>query len=274
MNQTEKNIFWKNYQDWCWALLQLGLLLMFFLFLFGPALWIQNAVLSLLILAVLMLLFVSQLNRHFKGVVLKGYDPWHLRALRDQYLPQVELSVHSHSTPFIVGYDFYGKKKLIVSSTFFNHFQKDERTAVFKAMALLFNSGFCQNFTWISYLFFLIFLPFQPLLILFKRLPVFQRAVESFPAFLCFCLSLPFRPWIYRQYYLMDQKLSTLFKAKRQYSEWMWKMHTFWEISDEPQPVFLSPLFLTNPLTHLPFYFNIHPRIERRIKQLTGTFPI
>ena len=271
MNQTEKNIFWKNYQKWCWTLLQWGLLLSFFLFAFGPALWIQSMVLSILILFSLTALFASRVKRHFKGGVLKGYDPWHLKTLRDQHLAQAEIIVHSHSTPFLLGYDFYKNKQLILSSTFLKHFKKEELEMQLKAAALLFDNGFFQNASWISYLFFLIFLPFQPLLFLFKKRPLM---IESLPAFLCFCISFPFRPWIYRQYYSMDQKLSALFKTKKQYSEWIWKMHTFWEVSNQPQPLFLSPLFLTNPLTRLPFYFNIHPRIESRIEKLTGAFPV
>ena len=274
MNQTEKNIFWKNYQDWCWTLLQLSLLFSFFLFLFGTSLWIQSAVLSLLIFFSLVLLFTRQVKRHFKGVILKGYDFWHLKNLRDQCLAQAELSVSSHLTPFIMGYDLYKQKKLILSSAFLNHFNNDERTASLKAMAWLFDHVFFKNLTWISYLFFLIFIPFQPFLFLFKRQKFVKHTIEYLPAFLCFCLLLPFRFWIDRQYYSMDQQLSSLFKTKKQYSEWMWKMHTFWEVSSEPQPLYFSPLFLTNPLTHFPFYFNIHPCIERRIKQLTGGFPV
>ena len=274
MNQTEKNIFWKNYQDWCWTLLQLSLFFSIFLFLFGPSLWIQSAIFSLLIFFSLVLLFTRQVKRHFKGVILKGYDPWHLKGLKDEYLAQADLSVSSHLTPLIMGYDFYKKKKLILSSAFLNHFKQDERTASLKAMAWLFDNGFFKNLTWISYLFFLIFIPFQPLLFLFRRHHSLKYTIERLPAFLCFCLLLPFRPWVNRQYYFMDQQLSSLFKTKKQYSEWIWKMHTFWEVSNEPQPLYFSPLFLTNPLTHLPFYFNIHPRTERRIKQLAGGFPI
>ena len=274
MNQTEKNIFWLNYQGWCWTLLQFSILLSLFLFCFGLALWIQSMVLSIMILSSLMLFFTSQIRRYFKGTVLKGYDPWHLKTLREQYLPHVELTVHSHSTPFILGYDFYKNKKLILSSAFLKHYNKEEIEIQLKAMSLLFDRGFFQNFTWMSYLFFLIFLPFQPFLFLFKRLSILRRIIESVPAFLCFCILLPFRLWTHQQYYLMDEKLSSLFKTKKQYSEWIWKMHTFWNVSDQRPPVFLSSLFLTNPLTQNTFYLNIHPHIERRIEKLTGAFPI
>ncbi len=274
MNQTEKNLFWRNYQEWCWTLLQFSILLSCFLFLFGLALWIQSVILAIMILSFFVFLFSSQVKNVFKGTALKGYDPWHLKSLRDQYLSKVELIVHSHPTPFISGYDFYRNKKLILSSSFLNHSKKDEIAIQLQGIALLFNNGFFQSFTWVSYLFFLIFLPFQPLLILFKRFPSVRRIIESFPSFLCFCISFPFRYWIHQQYYLIDQKLSLLFKTKKQYSEWIWKMHTFWGVSSERPPMFLNSLFLTNPLTHCAFYFNIHPCIERRIEKLTGSFPV
>jgi len=274
MNQTEKNIFWQNYQKWCWTLLQFSILLSLFLFLFSLALWIQSTVLSIMILSSLVLLFASRVKRYFKGTVLKGYDPWHLKNLREKCLPQVELTVHYHSTPFFLGYDFYKSKKLILSSSFLKHFNKEEIGVQLKAMSLLFDYGFFQNFTWLSYLFFLIFLPFQPLIFLFKKVSILRCGVESVPGFLCFCISLPFRYWIHRQYYLTDERLSSLFKTRKQYSEWLWKMHTFWSISDQRPPVFLSSLFLINPLTKHTFCLNIHPHTEKRIEKLTGAFPI
>lgn len=273
MNQT-KSIFWKNYQKWCWTLLQFSTLLLIFLFLFGLALWIQSVVLSIMILASLVWLFTSQVKRSFKGTVLKGYDPWHLKGLREEYLPQVELTVHSHSTPFILGYDFYNNKKLILSSSLLKHFNKEEVALQLKAVSLLFDRGFFQNFTWLSYFLFLIFLPFQPFLFLCKKILFVKRIVESVPAFLCFCVLIPIRYWIYQQYYSIDEELSSLFATKKQYSEWLWKMHTFWDVSDQRPPVFLNSLFLTNPLTKNIFYFKIHPHIEKRIEKLTGAFPI
>ena len=274
MNQTEKNVFWKNYQEWCWTLLQWSVLLAFFLSFFGLALWIQSAILASIILSSVIFLFSSQVKKNFRGTALKGYDPWHLKSLRDQHLPKAEWIVHSHPIPFILGCDFYNSKKLILSSSFLKHSKKGEISAPLKGMALLFKNGFFQRTAWISYLFFLIFLPFQPFLILLKRFPRVKRAIENIPAFLCFCILFPFQHWIHRQYYLADQNLSALFKTKKQYSEWIWKMHTFWDVSNKKPPLFLSPLFFTNPLTDCFFYFNIHPRIERRIQKLTGVFPV
>jgi len=273
MNQI-KNIFWKNYQEWCWTLLQWSALLSFFLFLFGPALWIQSVVLSIMALSCLALMFASQVRRSFEGVILKGYDPWHLKSLREQYLPQVDLIVHSHPTPFLLGYDFYKKRKLILSSAFVKHFNKEELTAQLRAASLLFECGFFQKFTWMSYFFFLIFLPFLPFLFVFKKVLFLKRAVESAPSFLCLCILFPFRYWIDQKYYTMDEELSSLFETKKKYSEWIWKMHTFWNVSNRRPSVFLTSLFLTNPLTQKAFSLNIHPCIERRIEKLTGAFPI
>ncbi len=274
MNQTEKKNFWKNYQKWCWTFLQGGGLLAFFLSCLGPALWIQSVILSSMVLSFVVFLFSSQVKRNFKGEALKGYDPWHLQFLKGRSLPKVELIVHPHSTPFVLGYDFYKSKKLILSSAFLKHLKKGGVSVQLRGISLLFEEGFFHRFTWISYLFFVVFLPFQPFLVLFKNFSSIKNAVESVPAFLCFCILLPLRHWIHHQYYLADQNMSMVFKTKKQYAEWIWKMHTFWEVSSQHPPVFLSPLFFTNPLTRRPFCFNIHPRIEKRIEKLTGFFPV
>lgn len=236
--------------------------------LFGYALWIQSLLLSIFLILSFLLLFLGFLKQVFKDFPvkgpLKGYDSWRLRPFLDAYTPHIPLAVVEHKTPFCFGCDFYGFKKIIISSSLTAQMNAAEKEFLFQYLRLYFEQKFAQRFTqWAcctAFLFFPVFI----ILFVFQKLNFIRKTFEWICIYILF---LPFRFWIRSLFFQLDREVLKVFQSSRRYSLFLQKLQAGWLVSDWTPSVFLSCLFLTNPLTQFHSYFTIQPSVPNRIQK-------
>ena len=210
------------------------------------------------------LAFFSILKKLFQGSTLRGYDPWHLRPLLDQYIPHVSLTIFNHKTPFCFHYDFYGRQHIVISSSLIAQFKKNEIETLIQHHKIYFEKGFSKFFTQWTYWMIFLFFPLFLILILLKKLH-FRKSVETI---FTYFLYLPFYPFLHAQFFQLDRLSIDFIKNKNLYFNLMQKFQAHWEISSLKPHIFLSCLFFTNPLTQPASYFNIQPSAQQRAKKL------
>ena len=251
-----------------WWIFTFSHLLLFFtlsIYGLGYTLWIQSLMISVGLSFILLWLFFTFLTQIFKTQPLKGYDPWHLRPLLNQHIPKVSVSIVNHKTPFCFHYDFYGYQYISFSSSLITHLNKNELENLIQCYKIYFENGFSRRLTQWTYWLMFLFLPCFLILNLFKKRNFIQKKIEWLATHFLF---LPFYPLIHAQFYQLDRQISSSIKNKNVYFNLLEKLQTYWEISTLKPPLFLSCLFLTNPLTPLDSYFNMQPLVHKRMKRI------
>ena len=235
---------------------------------FGIIFWIQALILSAFFVLILYRLFFRLLNNTFQGKVLKGHSPWIDLAFLEQAVPKIKVKAVKHPAPFMYGFDFYGQKKVILSSAFLEHFTPAE-----KRQALLFQKNyFLSNYAWLftqlSCALFIFFFPIHYIGLCFQKLrfSFLKKIVER--GFLYF-IAGPFRLFTRRLYFQMDRSTP----RPHDHIDLMKKIHArFTAFSPESPPLFIHPLFFTNPLTKTSSCFSLQPQPVQRIQNLEKFF--
>ena len=274
MNQLEKILFWNKKYNLIFLLCHFFIIFLPLCYLLGTILWLQSFMLTIIFMGIFFFLFSKSFHCSFDGQEIQGYDSWHLKPLKDQYLQDVQIKIISHHLPFFITYEMLGKKKVLLSSNFLKKNSDIEQWFIF--LSSCFDTGVVQKSTKWSYVFFLILSPFF-WIEKFSRGTHFkflQRVSHSLYSFLFFILTLPYLPFLRNHFYKIDQKGCHSFKTPKRYLEGLWKMQYICNLQPWNQKLYFSPLFPINVLTHFRFYPSIHPSIEGRIRSTGETFPI
>ena len=283
MNQFEKKVnhfsVSKPKNQWAkkpWTLFilsHIGIVFAWLVWWMGVALWIQSFLLSCLIGAVLFWLFYQFLKPYFKGGSITGYDPWHLKLDLEQHIPSVSATVVSNQTPFCFLVHFLHIKKMALSLPLLEVLKKQESKHLIQCFHVYFHNGYGSFFTQVSYVIFVLYWPFHILIALFQKLK-FRWGSVGFNYLLRYVLYLPFYPLLHWKYFQLDKHCAKAIGDQKAYCLLLWTLQAYWSVSSKTPFLFLSSLFITNPLTQVNSYFNIQPSVEKRIQKLTGRFPV
>lgn len=228
----------------------------------GLIFWFPSLIICVLIVLALHWMFYRFLNRSFEGMLLKGYDPWHLRPLLDKYTPKKQWIVSSHSIPFIFSFDFYHIKKIILSQALLIHLKKNEIENLIKYHKYYFKQGWARFFTQFCFVLFIFLFPCQYFIFFLKKL---KGPAHIFEKIIQYVFFTPLYPLTSFFYYRLDQKIN---KELNIYPELIWKLQNYLDTSSLDNPILLSPLYGVNPRP------GPQPPIEKRIKKLTKSFSI
>ena len=265
MNQLEKIKLWSKKYNLDFLFCHFLIIFVPLTYFLGPLLWLQSFILSALCILFFCLMFIRYFNQSFKGEKIEGYDGWHIKPLKDQYLNQTQTFLIPHHLPFFATYHFLGKPKVFFSSAFLERFQK-EQWFIFLMSYL--KTGGAQRATYWSYILFVLFFPFFFLEKLASRWKVFYPTYSL----LFSTLSYPFISFIKKHFHQMDKKNTAHFV--KIYSQDLEKMQCACLIEPLNKHLCFAPLFPINALTRSRFYLSMHPSLEERVNDLGIKFPI
>ncbi len=272
MNQLEKIRFWNKKYGLVFLCCHFCIVFPLLFYFLSPVLWLQSLMLTVIFITFFFFTFSYSFHRSFNGLEIKGYDPWHLKPLKDQYLSQIKIKIISHNLPFFVTYHFLGQQQILLSSTFLKKFQNKERKQWFIFLMSYFKTGDAQKATYWSYLFFLLLSPFFLLEKLSQKSK--WKVFRICYSFLFFIFTSPFIYFVRKHFYKMDQEGFKHFTNRKIYAEGLWKIQYACELQHWNKNLCFSPLFPINILTHSHFYLSIHPNIEERTRHIGESFPI
>ena len=254
-----------------WVLLTLvHFFIPFFLIIavFGVVFWIQALIASSFFVLILYKLFSRLLNNTFQEKPLKGRSPWIDLPFLEQAVPKIEVASASHPAPFMYSFNFYGQKKIVLSQVFLERFSEEEKTQALQFQKNYFNLNHALLFTQLSYVLFILFFPVHYTGVLFQklRLSFLKKIVDGF--FLYF-IAGPLSPIIHGLFFRMDRGCPDPLN----HIDLMKKFHSrFSAFSTKSPPLFIHPLFFTNPLTKTYSCFSLHPTVPKRIKRMENFF--
>ena len=276
MNQLEKILFWNKKYSLVFLCCHFFIIFIPLCHLLGYVLWLQSFILAVIGVSFFFFMFSYSFHHSFKSQEIKGYDSWHLKPLKDQYLNEIRIKIISHHLPFFITYDFLGQKQILFSSEFLKKFQHEEIKRWFIFLMFYFKTGASRKATLWSYFFFLILSPFFWIEKLsdHTRIKFFQKIFKTLYSFLFFLFTLPFLYVLRKHFYKMDREGSQHFTTRKQYAEGLLKIQHICKLHIWNKNLCFSPLFPINILTHSRFYPNIHPNIKERIQAIGEKFPI
>ena len=204
---------------------------------------------------------------------ITGYDPWHLKLDLEQHIPSVSAVIVPNQTPFCFLVHFLHIKKMALSLPLLEVLKKQESKHLIQCFHVYFNNRYSSFFTQVSYVIFVLYWPFHILIALFQKLK-FRWGSVGFNYLLRYVLYLPFYPLVHWKYFQLDKHCAKAIGDQKAYCLLLWTLQAYWSVSSKTPFLFLSSLFITNPLTQVNSYFNIQPSVEKRIQKLTGRFPV
>lgn len=202
---------------------------------------------------------------------LKGYDPWHVSSLLESWPNHPQVLIQNSETSFVKSFDFFEKKRLIISSALLMNMNKESLAGLIEYHKLHFeNQSIARLTQWCFYLF-ILSLPLQILALLahYLRLPFVQRGLDFLLRYL---ILLPFYPIIRHVYFKIDSGMKLNDSKKSKYCELLWRMQTYLDTLAYPPALLSCFFYFTNPAIHSISYFNIQPLSQERISKLTDTF--
>ncbi len=230
----------------------------------------------------------ARILKYFNVEHVKGQDPWGLQELVKNVArsistaaPQVFLSSSPVPFAFSIG-RLWGSSKVILSEGLLKKLTPEELKIVVTLQVLqiqkLHNhtSGLLGQF---SELLFLgahgldRFLEFLNIFTKNNEIHFFQNLISPLGTLL---MRTQIKPESFLHTDLASIEFLPAEKNPAQLAEVLWKLHSYATTQPLAMPPSMAPLFVVNPLTGRANarYFDFHPSIEARIKNLLGHYPL
>lgn len=229
-----------------------------------------------------------RLEKLFSGQLIEGQNPWNLFELTEKLaqkarIPVPKILVISSSSPQAIAMGRnWNSATILLTDGLLNTLSPQEREAVISYQIACIKKLDTLIFSLTSALTSFIFFMSQLGDLLLRGVLGSKEDPRSRQNHLISFFVTPFATGLVRmtigtrRYLALDTLAASWIDDPQYLAQALWKMESYAATKPIDIPPYAAPLFIVNPLT-LPGwtrYFQVHPHIELRIKNIIGYFPI